>query len=145
MRMPPCPAVTEGTCAKTCNLEARPRERRSLKELGLKGLKRLGLKGLGLKGFEAAHPSPARNEWAIGRLHPANPKAKGAPSAAFGRAARCGPRATTDTPVLVQLAAAEAAPRDRAEVAEAAPRDRAEVAAVTVAAVVGADRSERQP
>ena len=85
--------------------------------------------GTRTQGLGAAHPRRVRNEWAIGRLHPAHPR-RGAPSAAFGRAARCGRRATTDTPVSVQLAAAEAAPRDRA-VEAAAP----------VTAVVAAERS----
>src|SRR5271168_1436291 len=102
MRMPPCRAVTAATCAKTCKIEARPRERDKLKRL------------------EARPPHPVRNEWAIGRLRPAHLR-RGVHSAEFGTAARCGPRATTDTPASAQPAAAEAAPRDRAAGVAAVP------------------------
>src|SRR5580658_4454988 len=107
MRMPLFPAVTEATSAKTCNPGARLQEQRSR---------------------ERRLPNPARRKWAIGRLRPANPRAKGAPSAAFGRAARCGRRATTDTGASAQLAPGVAVAEEGIGVAAA-----------------GTDRSEREP
>ena len=82
MRMRLSPAVTEATSAKTYNPGAPLQARRNP---------------------EPRLPQPARRKWAIGRLRPANPKAKGTPSAAFETAVQCGRRATTGMEAWAQL------------------------------------------
>lgn len=115
MRMQPSPAVTGETCARTCNPEARLPDHPQ--EIGL----------------VARLPKRVRNEWATGRLRPANPRAEGARSAAFARVGRRGRRAITDTEASAQPAPAAAA-EGGIVVAEGG-----------TAVAAGADRSKGKP
>ena len=81
--------LSEATCARICNRADLP-DRRNL---------------------EAPPPNPEPSEWAIGRLRRAHLPRTVALSAAFGRAARRGRRATMDIPASGPPAAAAEAPR----------------------------------
>jgi hypothetical protein len=82
----PWPTVIEATCARVCNRAHQANRRR----------------------FEAQAPNPEPREWATGRFPRAQPAKTVALSAAFGRAAPRGCRATMDIPVSGQPGAAEA-------------------------------------